>query len=101
MQDALRVNDVVGRYGGEEFLVVTPVDCIENAGWLYQRICDAVSGQPIVVGDISLTITLSCGITNYSPTEDAQSVEKIISKADKGLYKAKEAGRNQVVSQAL
>jgi len=97
MEDSLRDYDLLGRYGGEEFLVITPVDNVKNGTMVYQRICRAVSNQPIEVDDLSITVTISCGVTSYSPENNEKDITKLLAMADEALYKAKDAGRNQVV----
>ena len=97
MKAALRDHDLLGRYGGEEFLVITLSDNIQNSTIVYQRICKAVSTQPIEIDDLSISITISCGVTSYSPDNDEQNITKLIARADEALYQAKDAGRNQVV----
>ena len=97
MQYALRDHDLLGRYGGEEFLVITPVDNIKNGTIAYQRICQAVSTLPIEIDELSISVTVSCGVSSYSPEKDKQNMAKLIARADEALYQAKDAGRDQVV----
>lgn len=97
IKDALRDHDLLGRYGGEEFLVITSVDNTKSAIIAYQRICQAVSTLPIEIDKLSISITVSCGVTSYSPGNDKQDIAKLIARADEALYQAKDAGRNQVV----
>jgi len=97
MAATLRDYDLLGRYGGEEFLVITPVDINKNGLMVYQRICDVVSSQPIKVNDLAISVTISCGVAAYSAESDAQTITELVSRADKALYQAKNSGRNQVV----
>ena len=97
MQLVLREYDVLGRYGGEEFLVITPTDHIDSGIIAFQRICHAVSSQPIKIDDLSLTVTISCGVTTYSSKSDKENISMLISRADQALYQAKDAGRNCVI----
>jgi len=97
MTETLREYDLLGRYGGEEFLIITPVDTTTNSMMVYQRICEAVSGQPIEIEGASITVTISCGVTSYRPEHDNHDIFKVIGRADDALYQAKHAGRNQVV----
>jgi len=97
MKGTLRDYDLLGRYGGEEFLVITPVDNIASGTLVYQRICNAVSLQPVKINNISISVTISCGVTSYSTNEDAQAITQLIARADEALYQAKDNGRNQVV----
>jgi len=97
MTETLREYDLLGRYGGEEFLIITPVDTIENSKLVYQRICQAISEQPISFDGGSVTVTISCGVTGYRPKIDDHSISKVIARADEALYEAKDAGRNRVI----
>jgi diguanylate cyclase (GGDEF)-like protein len=97
MASTLREIDLLGRYGGEEFLVITPVDNNNNGIMLYQRICDSVSAQAIKVNDLSISVTISCGMTAYSADNNDQTITELIARADEALYQAKDNGRNQVV----
>jgi len=97
MTTTLRDYDLLGRYGGEEFLVITPVDNNKNGLKVYQRICDEISSQAFIVNDLSIPITMSCGVAAYSTDSEAHTITELISKADEALYQAKDNGRNQVV----
>ncbi len=96
MQSALRDYDLLGRYGGEEFLVLTPGSASHCAS-IYQRICQIISAQPIEVEGISIPVTISCGVTPYSVEIDNQDISSLLARADEALYQAKDSGRNQVV----
>jgi len=97
IQQALRVNDLLGRFGGEEFLVITPVEEVANAALVYERICHLVAEQPIEIYDLSISVTISCGVTSYVPDNDGTKLETLIARADEALYQAKDEGRNRVV----
>ncbi len=95
MQSALRAYDAVGRYGGEEFLIILP-DCNkENASKIAERICTKVSGTEIRIPEGALTVTISIGVAVISDPQNFQP-EVIMQKADEALYIAKENGRNRV-----
>lgn len=96
MQKVLRDYDLIGRYGGEEFLVITPVDK-DSCTSVYQRICQAISAKPVITGELSIPVTISCGVTCYSAEVDGQDMAKFLNRADEALYQAKDAGRNQVI----
>lgn len=96
LQDAVRDNDVVVRYGGEEFAILLPNADAEGAGAVAERIRQTVADTVFYrSGDKELRITVSQGISVY-PTE-ADNRSDLISNADKAMYKAKELGRNRVV----
>jgi diguanylate cyclase (GGDEF)-like protein/PAS domain S-box-containing protein len=89
----LRSNDVFGRYGGEEFVVVFPETNIEEAGAVAERLRVAVAENPIQVGDNALGVTVSIGLAAYAPGQD---IDKLFQRADSALYVAKQDGRNLV-----
>ena len=89
----VRPYDSVGRYGGEEFLIVAP-DCSLSETWeLAERIRSQVASCNIVAGGSGVSVTLSLGIVTGSSASDA---EKLLHAADIALYQAKNAGRNRV-----
>jgi len=95
MHAKLRVYDGVGRYGGEEFLLVLPncdlVNAIERANEL--RV--TIASQPVISQGVEEAITMSMGVA-VSECTGRKEVEKLLSRADKALYQAKEKGRNRV-----
>lgn len=95
LRASARTYDLVGRFGGEEFLIVAPACC--NAAGLIQaeRLREVVCSEPITHKDISITVTISVGVaTTLDPNR--QDVEALLAAADQALYRAKAAGRNRV-----
>lgn len=93
MRAALRDVDSIGRYGGEEFLVLMNGSNMNVARRIAERIRVHVAEQPINLQGLEVPVTLSLGLAEAQPNESAESV---IERADQAMYKAKEAGRDQV-----
>ena len=91
----LRDHDIVGRYGGEEFIVglvdVTP----ELANQVADRIRSCVADTPITIHEQLINVTVSIGLACLSAQD---GLENLIQRADSALYAAKKAGRNCVIS---
>lgn len=92
---ALRADDAVGRYGGEEFLIVLDDTSVETGRRIAQRVCARVGQDPIRIDGLSVHITLSEGL---AVAQTADTAESLIARADAHLYRAKAAGRNRVVA---
>lgn len=93
IQSHLRQDDSLGRYGGEEFLVLLPATELDNVLLTAKRLREAVAEQTHTHDNLLFKITTSIGIALYT-LEDNFSPEELISQADKALYLAKESGRN-------
>ena len=87
---ALRETDALGRWGGEEFLILTPHTGAGAAGELAERLRGLVADTPFPGAG---SVTISLGTATIEPGE---SVEQLEERADRALYAAKEAGRNRV-----
>lgn len=97
MQGAVRAYDTVGRYGGEEFLVVLPGCGHSDAAAQAERVRQAVGGTPFPTGDHFLPVTCSIGVSSRSDPAECDG-DGLIRDADRALYRAKDAGRNRVVA---
>jgi diguanylate cyclase (GGDEF)-like protein len=95
LHSRLRVYDGVGRYGGEEFLLVLPSCDLEGAMARANELRDAIGSAPVVVGNVERSITASLGVA-VSSGSGAKELEQLLSRADAALYMAKENGRNRV-----
>ena len=95
LKSALRPYDSVGRYGGEEFLLILPGCNLSTASRRADSIRYLIEKDPIVVPQGDVAATLSLGITVAECAVDA-SVEALLERADAALYQAKHNGRNRV-----
>ena len=92
----LRPFDLVGRYGGEEFLLVINA-ALEDAHHLFERIRIRIKNANFNYAQDTLKVTISCGATIFVPPVDKRNNLSLIAAADHALYLAKESGRNTVV----
>jgi two-component system cell cycle response regulator len=94
MLSAIRGYDTLGRYGGEEFLIVAPGCDAANGMTLAERIRCRIAAEPIVAEPGPLALTISVGVA----TGDGQDKDALplIQAADQAMYRAKNAGRNRV-----
>ncbi|NLC27996.1 MAG: diguanylate cyclase [Campylobacteraceae bacterium] len=93
LQKLARKVDVVGRYGGEEFVVILPSTSLEQAVVFAQKVRQAIEQFTFIYKKDRIVVTASCGI---SERKAHKSKEEAFEMADKMLYEAKEAGRNLV-----
>ncbi len=95
MRDHIRYPDTIGRYGGDEFLIVLPHSTSKAAAQQAERLCKHVRTLRIKSGDQEIEVTISIGVAQYKiHQEDWQS---LLARADAALYQAKSNGRNQWV----
>jgi len=89
----IREQDCIARWGGEEFIFILPQTLAENANQLAEKIQETLQTHLVNYEDDKIKITISMGIVEFN--ED-QSIDEVINNADKFLYQAKNAGRNQI-----
>jgi len=94
IQDYIRKQDVVARWGGEEFLIMLPETGVEDAENVAEKLRLAIEKEKLSFGGYDFKVTMTFGVAVY---EDELGLEKSIKKADDALYKGKEMGRNMVV----
>ncbi|EED34011.1 GGDEF domain protein [gamma proteobacterium NOR5-3] len=90
IRENLRASDILGRWGGEEFLVICPETDLEQARNVAEKVRQAIEGTDFELGK---TITISIGL---SVLIEGTSAESLVAEADKALYQAKSQGRNRV-----
>ena len=96
VSSSLRQTDLLGRYGGEEFVVVMPGAGVEDARVAAERLRMRIASEPASFGRIQIPITASVGIA-FGARED---LETLLSRADTALYRAKDGGRDRVIEAA-
>jgi len=89
-----RFGDIICRYGGEEFLVILPDVSTDTAYQIAERSRKAFQESKIILEDIEIQATLSCGIATF-PQHGTKSA-KLIAAADRAMYQSKSDGRNRV-----
>jgi len=93
----IRSIDSLARFGGDEFVVLMPETGTGGAAEVAERIRGAVEAAPWPSGEPGLSITVCLGVATLH--EDEDSLDLVLRRADQALYRAKEAGRNRVVSE--
>jgi diguanylate cyclase (GGDEF)-like protein len=93
INDATRSQDIVARWGGEEFVVLLPATPRPQASIVAERIRANVEGARIEAADKPVGVTVSIGVSQLEA--DPDSVRDLLSRTDAALYRAKESGRNQ------
>jgi diguanylate cyclase (GGDEF)-like protein len=93
---SIRESDCVGRYGGEEFLIILPETVADDAGRIAERIRSRLAEEDFPAGSQTVKITVSGGVASFPG--NGRSPESLLRSADAALYQAKNRGRNRVVS---
>lgn len=96
IKNSIRIYDVFGRYGGEEFLIVLTDTDFDNTRSLAERIRENVKADIFLAADMPLHIHITISLGIACMTDGDNSIDDIIMRADKGLYKAKNSGRDKV-----
>lgn len=86
--------DLIGRYGGDEFILLFPDTKVADATLICNHIQNSFTQNPIISADLKLFVTVSIGVTSQNNESDL--ADTLIHHADDALYKAKRQGRNQV-----
>jgi len=94
--NSVRITDLVGRLGGEEFIILLPNTPLEAARWLAEKVRANVERTPTVWEGGQIRSTVSIGVASTSAA-DKHDFDHLYSTADQALYSAKDKGRNRVV----
>ncbi len=93
-RDAMRNVDIMGRYGGEEFIILLPENDVNGASVVAERLRLCVAERPIQTDRALVSITISLGIADL--TGDCSDLATLLERADAAMYTAKSFGRNRV-----
>ena len=95
LKASLRKSDILGRYGGDEFMIILPETTLAGAHYLAEKIRSAVEELELKLPDGQLVwLSVSMGITKCSMSTD--NIDTIVGLADTALYVSKQTGRNKV-----
>ncbi|MDR3569934.1 MAG: GGDEF domain-containing protein [Syntrophobacteraceae bacterium] len=92
----LRETDLIGRWGGDEFLMIFPATCQESAATVADRLRKMIQNTRFVYHKQEISLTISIGVTQI--VEADQTIESVFNRADKAMYKSKKAGGNTVTA---
>jgi len=95
LRDTCRVSDFIFRMGGEEFLVLTQGD-VDGAAVLAEKIRTTLEHNTLSGDGYSIRVTASFGVARAEEQDGTKALNQLLARADKALYTAKQAGRNQV-----
>ena len=95
MTAAARPSDLVGRMGGDEFVMLLDDCVLQDAQQIVERVRSAIAAEPVGKGKLKARLTVSAGLLWVKPSADVP-LDRLLSAADKLMYQAKRAGGNQV-----
>ncbi len=98
VRDKLRSSDVIGRYGGEEFVLILPETPLDGARQFAERLREAVALEPVIFDDTPIRVTISMGVTEHHAGMPGYAT--LTHQSDIALYASKAAGRNCVTCYA-
>lgn len=92
----LRTDDILGRFGGEEFVILLPETKLEDARNIAERLRHLIADTSIETEIGAINTTISIGVALMEKTNSV-TIEQLLSRADRAMYLAKQAGRNRVI----
>ncbi len=95
LKDNSRKQDIVSRWGGEEFIILLPETDLGNGVILAEKLRTKIENEVFVYHDHEIPVTISFGLSVFNRKE--LTIDDVVKQADRCLYKAKDQGRNQVV----
>jgi len=95
LKKACRANDIAARYGGEEFLMILPQSNAQGAFKIAERVREEMMKISFTGNESNFAVTVSCGVAEFN--KDYESINKLITVADRALYEAKNGGRNKTI----
>lgn len=94
LRENTRACDIVGRYGGEEFVILLPETELKDGRMIAQRLCEQVASMTIESMRGNVRATVSIGVAELN--EETADLESLLEQADAAMYRAKRAGRNRI-----
>jgi len=95
LRSGIREQDIVSRWGGEEFIILLPETDKKGGLVLSEKIRKAIEASVFRYSDMDLRLTMTFGVATYRPEE---SIDELLKRADDALYAGKESGRNRVIT---
>lgn len=96
LRDAVRAHDAVGRYGGEEFLIILNGCAGDDLKYRAEQVREAINYSPFETTSGAISVSMSVGATTIENWDKSLPLEPYLKQVDDALYLAKAAGRNQV-----
>ena len=96
LRSAMRTSDSLGRFGGEEFVLLLPNTPMDQAEVVAEKIRDLLERSPLPTEQSTVTLSASIGVAQWS--EAVEDISRVLSRADAALFQAKVQGRNRVVA---
>lgn len=96
LQSAMRASDSLGRFGGEEFVLLLPDTPIDQGESVAEKIRDVLDRSPLDIETTQIALSISIGVAQWRA--EGEDISRVLSRADAALFQAKVQGRNRVVA---